>query len=234
MEQINDISFVIDGKIVVLIEHQSTINENMPLRMLLYIARVYEKICQNDNLYRVQRVTIPRPEFIVLYNGKEKMQDEQTLRLSDMFAKYGEKNPIELELTVKIYNINKGHNVQIAQRSTTLDGYESFVHMVREYEKETKNLENAISRAITYCINRNILKEFLETNGSEVMNMLLKEWKLEEALKVREQESLEKGIKIGKEEAKEEAKKETLKELEELIKQGVTEASELLKKLSEK
>jgi hypothetical protein len=35
MEQINDISFVIDGKLVVLIEHQSTLNPNMPIRMLL-------------------------------------------------------------------------------------------------------------------------------------------------------------------------------------------------------
>jgi hypothetical protein len=43
MNRINDISFVINGKLVVLIEHQSTINNNMPLRMLIYIARIYEK-----------------------------------------------------------------------------------------------------------------------------------------------------------------------------------------------
>ena len=30
-ETINDISFLIDNRLVVLIEHQSTINENMPL-----------------------------------------------------------------------------------------------------------------------------------------------------------------------------------------------------------
>jgi hypothetical protein len=40
----NDISFEIGDKLVVLIEHQSTINPNMPLRLLLYIGRVYEKI----------------------------------------------------------------------------------------------------------------------------------------------------------------------------------------------
>ena len=34
MERINDISFVIEGKLVVLIEHQSTVNPNMPLKML--------------------------------------------------------------------------------------------------------------------------------------------------------------------------------------------------------
>ena len=42
----NDISFTIDDKIVCLIEHQSTISENLPLRLLMYIARVYERIVQ--------------------------------------------------------------------------------------------------------------------------------------------------------------------------------------------
>jgi hypothetical protein len=44
MDKINDLSFEIDGKIVVLIEHQSTINPNMPLRLLMYISRIYEKM----------------------------------------------------------------------------------------------------------------------------------------------------------------------------------------------
>ena len=39
----DDIAFVLGDKIVVLIEHQSSINENMPLRMLIYVARVYER-----------------------------------------------------------------------------------------------------------------------------------------------------------------------------------------------
>jgi len=39
MDLYNDISFEIAGKLVVLIEHQSTINPNMPLRFLLYICR---------------------------------------------------------------------------------------------------------------------------------------------------------------------------------------------------
>ena len=49
MRQINDVSFTIDDRIVVLIEHQSTVNENIPLRILMYIARVYEKIIEKRN-----------------------------------------------------------------------------------------------------------------------------------------------------------------------------------------
>ena len=44
MNIINDVSCLVDNKIIVLAEHQSTINENMPLRFLEYIARLYEKL----------------------------------------------------------------------------------------------------------------------------------------------------------------------------------------------
>jgi hypothetical protein len=58
MERINDISFEIAGKVVVLIEHQSTINPNMALRLLMYIARVYEKIIDNKVLYSTKKTPI--------------------------------------------------------------------------------------------------------------------------------------------------------------------------------
>ena len=193
MEQMNDISFVIDGKIVVLIEHQSTINPNMPLRMLLYIARTYERITQRDDLYKQSRMTIPRPEFIVLYNGEDPYPDDAVLKLSDMFAQYGEKCPIELELTVRVFNINRGHNPKLAQKSEVLDGYEKFIATIRDYEKAGMSRESAIRQSVIDCINRNILKEFLEANGSEVVNMLLTEWNTADALRVRWQEGLQEG-----------------------------------------
>ena len=63
--QQNDISFVLDGKIVVLMEHQSTINNNMPLRMLQYITRNYERIVKSKSKYLKEMISIPKPEFIV-------------------------------------------------------------------------------------------------------------------------------------------------------------------------
>jgi len=69
MNRKNDISFVIDNKFVVLVEHQSTVNRNMPLRMFMYMARIYEKIVQNEFVYKEKFIEIPTPEFIVLYEG---------------------------------------------------------------------------------------------------------------------------------------------------------------------
>ena len=51
-----------------------------------------------------------------------------------------------------------------------------------------------------YCRDHDILKEFLEANASEVVNMLMTEWNWDDALAVRYEEGLEEGIEKGREE----------------------------------
>ena len=58
MDMINDISFEIGGKLVVLIEHQSTINPNMALRLLMYIGRVYEKILNDETIHKITGLSL--------------------------------------------------------------------------------------------------------------------------------------------------------------------------------
>ena len=50
LDAMNDISFTLDDRIVILIEHQSTISENAPLRLLLYIARVMKTHRQKSSI----------------------------------------------------------------------------------------------------------------------------------------------------------------------------------------
>jgi hypothetical protein len=136
---LNDISFAIGDRVVVLIEHQSAVNPNMAVRLLLYIARVYEKLTAGRNLYGRKRLSIPRPEFIVLYNGADPYPDKTVLKLSDAFEGHvlpGMGGDPELELAVKVYNINQGRNEAILRRCGTLEGYSDFIAKVREYEGE--------------------------------------------------------------------------------------------------
>jgi len=191
MEQLNDISFVIEDKLVVLIEHQSSINENMPIRMLIYIAREYEKLTNSRDLYKEHKIKIPSPEFVVLYNGEKEMADFTEMKLSDFFELGGQSIP-SLELVVKVYNINKGRNADLAAKSSSLSGYEEFIAAVRENHKVT-SLKEAVRLAIKSCVGRNILVEFLTEHSSEVENMLLHEWNMQEALEVR----FEEGVAIG-------------------------------------
>jgi predicted transposase/invertase (TIGR01784 family) len=201
MEQLNDISFVIDGKLVVLIEHQSSINENMPLRMLIYIAREYELLTNGRDLYREHKIKIPSPEFVVLYNGEKEMADFVEMKLFDSFE-LSQDFP-NLDLVVKVYNINKGRNAEMASKSSSLSGYEEFIAAVRENHK-SMSLKEAVRVAIRSCVGSNILVEFLTEHGSEVENMLFHEWNWDEALEVRYDEGVTvgeaRGIAIGKEE----------------------------------
>jgi predicted transposase YdaD len=204
LEQLNDLSFVVDRRLVVLIEHQSSINPNMALRLLIYIGRIYEKIVERRKLYSSQPITVPRPEFIVLYNGAAPYPDQQTLNLSDLFDKVEglaeAALPPVLELKVKVYNINRGHNKGIVEKCRELEGYSVFIAKVREFKAETGDNEQAMKKAIKYCIENNILKKFLETNASEVLNMLLTEWNTVEYGEVQREEGREEGRKEGREE----------------------------------
>ena len=204
MNMVNDISFEIGGKLVILIEHQSTINQNMPLRLLMYIGRVYEKILKKENIYRTKLMPIPRPEFFVLYNGTAWYPSEKTLKLSDAFEKSDDlglsgTDYYSLELEVKVLNINEGMNKEITNGCPTLGDYSTFVAKIREYEKEGTGKEDAFKRAIQYCLEHEILKDFFEKNASEVINMLYAEWNMDDYGAVRFDEGREEGLQEGRE-----------------------------------
>ena len=194
LKQRNDLAFTIDGKFVVLIEHQSTINENMPLRMLMYAGREYEMLVDIRDRYKREIVKIPNPEFIVLYNGLEEYPDFKELKLSDSFEVKSDN--CFLELIVKVYNINKGRNVEMANRSPVLSGYEEFISEFVESRK-TMSHKDAVRNAIIFCKRNNILLSFLNRYAPEVENMLLGEWDMNIALDVAKEEGEAKGMRKG-------------------------------------
>jgi predicted transposase YdaD len=215
MERVNDLSFVFADVLVVVFEHRSTVNPNMPLRCLMYLSRLYEKIIDNRDVYKSKRLTIPRPECFVLYTGAADYPDEMRLKLSEAFADLrglGYTGPPDLELTVRVVNINRGHNEDLVRRSKTLSGYREFIGKAREYEGEMGSLEAGVKAAVKYCVGRGILKEFLELHGSEVVNMLFTEWNWDDALAVRFEEGLEEGLEKGLEKGREEIARNALME----------------------
>ena len=54
----NDISFVFDFELM-LYEHQSSVNPNMPLRDLIYVTKVLQGRIKGENLYGTALVRIP-------------------------------------------------------------------------------------------------------------------------------------------------------------------------------
>jgi len=129
MNIINDVSCLVDNKIIVLAEHQSTINENMPLRFLQYIARLYEKLQAPTDRYLRKLSKIPTPEFYVFYNGRDDYPKSTMLKLSDAFITKPDSLP--LELIVNVYNINTSSGADVLNRCKPLEEYSLFVEEVR-------------------------------------------------------------------------------------------------------
>ncbi len=188
----NDISFEVNGQVLVLGEHQSTVNPNMPLRCLLYVGRAYEQLVDKSARYRTTLVEIPTPEFYTFYNGEKEFPLEQELSLSDAFINPAGDNSVELK--VKVININSDKAHKLLEKCGILREYSQFIDAVRKYSFE----ERAIKKAIKECIDRGILAEYLKRKGSEVENMLIAEYSYEEDIQVKQQEARRQGIDLGR------------------------------------
>lgn len=196
----NDLAFVLETGLY-LYEHQSTYNPNIPLRDLFYIASEYQKFVDQKSLYSSSVQKIPTPRFLVFYNGMDKkVQDKEVLKLSSMYE--NETDEPDLELKVTMLNINAGHNKELLENCHILGEYAQYVDRVRKYATQM-DLNHAVERAITECIQEGILAEFLQRNRAEVFKVSIFEYdKEKEEKKLRKAEyehGLEDGIIKGRE-----------------------------------
>lgn len=221
----NDISFVFDFQLM-LYEHQSSTNPNMPLRDLFYVARVLERRTKDQNLYSGTLVSIPAPKFVVFYNGTDYQPEKQVLKLSDAFEKKLD-NP-ELELMVTVYNINPGNNLNLMKTCRVLGEYAEYVELVRKFAKKI-SFSEAVEQAVDYCIRNGILEEFLSQNRAEAIAMSIFEYDEEKHLKSEREQA----YRSGKDEGIAEGRKEGMKEgIKEGLRKGENRLAELLQILS--
>ena len=200
---INDISFVLNNMLIVLIEHQSTRNPNMPFRLLQYIVEILNfRYKDPEPFYRSTLQKIEKIRCFVLYNGKEDQPDKVILRLSDAYKQVVDdiSDPdleVQLELIVPVYNINLGKNPEILTKSQSLHDYSQFIAKVNEERAAGKNLTQAIKAAIKYCLEHNIMAEYLKKHEAEVCNMLFQEFTYKDYARVSREEGIEIGIEKG-------------------------------------
>jgi len=208
MKMKNDVS-ILFGKQLVLYEHQSTVNPNMPLRGLMYASELYSKIFGSDpHIYSTALMRIPRPRYFVLYNGESKGWSDEVvkIRLSDMFSEpVPEDETGDFEWTATVININPGKNTEIKNRSVTLSGYCYFIERIRELKKSYSE-DEAVDLAVQQCIDEGVLADILREQRSEVKRMLLTEFDevayremlLEEGREEGREEGMKEGLEQGK------------------------------------
>ena len=131
------------------------------------------------------RIFAKEPEFYVFYNGIEDYPQTITLKLSDAFITKPEHIP--LELTVQVLNINNDKGGEILKTCKTLDEYSLFVEEVRIQTR--LDTENGFTNAVKICIEKGILKEYLERKAREVINMLIAEYDYDTDIAVQREEA---------------------------------------------
>ena len=183
----NDVSFIVT-EFLSLYEQQSTYNPNMPVRQLMYLGRLYDKYIDvtKQNLYGTRQIKLPVPKLVTFYNGKEDVPDK-ILKLSDSFTENAEKS--DVELCVRLININAGKNKELLESCRSLSEYSWFVDRVRYRREQLKlELEDAVDKTIDEMPIDFEIRDFIHGNRAEVKNMCLTEYNEAETMKMFKEE----------------------------------------------
>jgi len=182
----NDISLIIMNEIN-LWEHQSTFNPNLPMRIFLYAAKLYEKYIANSDYYPYSSTLqkVPCPKCVCFYNGTAEQPERQILKLSDSFDGEG-----DIEVKVTMLNINYGKNKKLMEICEPLNEYAWLVDAIRRYQKNLMNLEAAVDAAINEMPDEFVIKKFLLSNKAEVKGMFLTEWDQEKVLEQERRDTI--------------------------------------------
>ena len=159
----NDLSFLAEGRRIVMVEAQSTWSENIVLRIALYALHVLDRYIADNKLdiYRKKALDIPAPDFYVLYTG-DGVDLPQKLRLSDsVFA--GKHSSLEAEATV----------ICTPGNATILNQYISFCKTFREQAQQQGNAAVAIAETLRICQEKGYLVPFLANHRSEVEDIMM-------------------------------------------------------------
>ena len=195
----NDVSFNL-FHVMNIYEQQSTYNPNMGVRQLMYAGKLYDKYIHRNklNVYGKRIVKLPIPKLVVFYNGTEGKED-RILKLSDAFETKGQAVESDIEVKVRMININYGQNRKLLGACRPLEEYAWLVKHIRE-NHEDMDIENAVDKAIDEMPADYVIRPFLIGNRAEVKGMCITEYNEAETLQMIREEGREEGRKEGREE----------------------------------
>lgn len=192
----NDLSFIL-FHVMNIYEQQSTYNPNMPVRQLMYVGKLYDKYIQMNglNIYGKKLMRLPIPKLVVFYNGTAEKEDT-VLNLSDAFKT--DKEPLEpdIEVRVRMININSGKNPEMMKSCRPLAEYAWLVEEIRKNRKGME-IEEAVDKAIDDMPQDYEIRPFLMGNKAEVKDLCITEYNEAETMKMIREESHEEGREEG-------------------------------------
>ena len=207
----NDISFLLAGRNLFFLEHQSTVNNNMALRCLYYVCEQLRQYIPAKKLYQNTRIQLPMPEFHVFYTGSCDMPETYQMRLSDAYMQKDKE--AHLELQVNFHNIAYDKAKALLQRSRALHDYSFFIDRIRKNIAGGMERAQAVREAMRYCQAHGIMKEFLAQHEGEVIDMVNFEWNQKDFEEAILEEGMERGRAEGVEQGREQGKIDIILEM---------------------
>ena len=157
----NDLGFSVGGRLVILVESQSTWTLNIIIRALIQTYHDFFKRTK-QNLYGSKKVNMPKPELYVIFTGEKPKNPPDTISLSKDFFD-GEKIAVDAE--VKVLYQEDENNI--------IGQYIIFCKVYNEQRKKYGQTKKAVTETIRICKDRNVLKEYLENKEQEVVDIMM-------------------------------------------------------------
>ena len=191
----NDMSFLITDT-ANMYEQQSTYNPNMPVRKLMYAARLYDRYIHVNrlNIYSTKQIRLPVPKLVTFYNGMEEREDD-ILELKDAFLTEDGKpaeTESDIQVRVRMININYGKNKELMGACRPLSEYAWFIAEIRR-NNQGMDIETAVDSALEAMPEEFGLKKFLVANKAEVKQMCITEYNEAETMEQFREEGREEG-----------------------------------------
>ena len=158
----NDLGFMLDKRLIVLVEAQSTWTVNIIIRGLMYLVQTYQDYIEKEelNIYSSKKLEIPKPELYVIYTGDKKVEEKEISLSEEYFGG----DATALEVRVKVITDSREGDI--------INQYVMFTHILNEQVKNHGRTKRAIDETIKICKDRNILKEYLSRHESEVHDIM--------------------------------------------------------------
>jgi len=159
----NDLGFIANNKLMILIEVQSTWTMNILVRVLLYLAQSYHEYFQrtSQNYYKSRKVKMPKPELYVIFTGNKGRKPDKISLSKEFF----EGADIDIEVKAKV--------IYESNTDDIINQYISFCKVFNEQTKQYGMTQKAVTETIGICKDRNVLREYLLEREKEVVTIMM-------------------------------------------------------------
>ncbi len=192
----NDLGFIANNKLMILVEAQSTWTVNILVRVLLYLAQSYHEYFQRtcQDYYKSKKVKMPKPELYVIFTGNKGRKPEKLLLSEEFF----ESADIDIEVKAKV--------IYESDTDDIINQYIIFCKVFNEQTGQYGMTRKAVTETIRICKDRNILREYLLDREMEVVTIMMSLFDEEQIMKSfikserhdEARETAERMIKMGK------------------------------------